>query len=213
MIAGDISGSVAETQALSAAESALLRRSVRAYTDEPVTEEQVRRLLELTGRAPSANNLQPWRFIVVRDQELKAQLSAVSFNQKQVAAAPVVIAMFADMEDTLASLDQVVHPGLAAEQRAATMQRLQSTFGAMSPEDRGQWANAQSNIALGYLLLIARSEGLDTSPMLGFEPDKVKALLGIPAHATITALVAVGRGAEDGFVSHRHSVDRIASFL
>jgi hypothetical protein len=40
----------------------------------------------------------------------------------------------------------------------------------------------------------------------------VKQLLGIPAHATITALVAIGRGADDGFRSHRHSVDRVATF-
>ena len=60
-----------------------------------------------------------------------------------------------------------------------------------------------------YLLLIAKSEGFDTSPMLGFQADQVKQILGIPAHATITALVALGRGADDGFRSHRHTVERI----
>lgn len=213
MIAADLSKSTVQRAALSAADAAVSRRSVRAYRDVPVTDDEVRRLLELTGRAPSAHNLQPWRFVVVRDQALKSQLSAASFNQKQVADAPVVIAMYSDMEDTLESLDQVVHPGLDAEKRASTIDGLRTRFGKMTAEARGQWANSQSNIALGYLLLIARSEGLDTSPMLGFEPDKVKALLGIPAHATITALVAIGRGAEDGFVSHRHTVDRVASFL
>ena len=88
----------------------------------------------------------------------------------------------------------------------------QNTFGSMTPEARGVWANAQSNIALGYLLLIAKSEGFDTSPMLGFQADQVKAILGIPATATITALVALGRGADDGFRSHRHPVERVATF-
>ncbi|WP_337171939.1 nitroreductase family protein [Gemmatimonas aurantiaca] len=195
-----------------AAEAALARRSVRAYQDIPVTDEEVRRLLELTGRAPSAHNLQPWRFIVVRDQSLKGQLRDAAFNQKQVAEAPVVIAMYADMDDTLASLNEIVHPDLDADKRDATISGLQQRLGAMPAEARAQWANGQANIALGYLLLIAESEGLATSPMLGFDPDKVKTLLGIPAQATITALVAVGRAAEDGFVSHRHTVDRVASF-
>lgn len=67
-----------------AAEAALSRRSVRAYRDVPVTDEEVRQLLTLTGRAPSAFNLQPWRFIVVRDQATKDKLQAAAYGQKQV---------------------------------------------------------------------------------------------------------------------------------
>ena len=197
---------------LSAADAALARHSVRSYRDVPVSDEEVRTLLELTGRAPSAFNLQPWRFIVVRDQGTKDQLQAAAYGQKQVGSAPVVIAMYADMEDTMAHLDEVVHPDLPADKKAGTISMLQNTFGGMTPDARGTWANAQANIALGYLLLIAKSEGLDTSPMLGFQADQVKQILGIPAHATITALVAVGRGADDGFRSHRHTVDRVATF-
>ena len=200
------------TGRLSAAEAAIARRSVRSYTDQPVTDEEVRDLLELTGRAPSAFNLQPWRFIVVRDQQVKDDLRAAAFGQKQVSDAPVVIAMYADMEDTMAHLDEVVHPGLDAEKRESTLAMLRNTFGAMTPEARGVWANAQANIALGYLLLIARSEGFATSPMLGFNADTVKQLLGIPAHSTVTSLVAIGRGADEGFESHRHTVERVAIF-
>jgi len=201
------------TPRLSAAEAALARHSVRAYRDVPVTDDEVRTLLELTGRAPSAFNLQPWRFIVVRDQAVKDQLRAAAYNQKQVGEAPVVVAMYADMEDTMAHLDEVVHPDLTPEKKAGTVAMLQNTFGGMTPEARATWANAQANIALGYLLLIAKSEGFDTSPMLGFQADEVKRILDIPAHATITALVALGRGADDGFRSHRHTVDRVATFV
>jgi nitroreductase len=200
------------TPRLSAADAALARHSVRSYRDIPVTEAEVHTLLELTGRAPSAFNLQPWRFVVVRDQATKDQLRAAAYGQKQVGEAPVVVAMYADMEDTMAHLDEVVHPDLPADKKAGTIAMLQNTFGPMTPEARGVWANAQSNIALGYLLLIAKSEGFDTSPMLGFQADQVKGILGIPATATITALVALGRGADDGFRSHRHTVERIATF-
>jgi nitroreductase len=121
--------------------------------------------------------------------------------------------MYADMEDTMAHLDEVVHPDLTPDKKAGTIAMLQNTFGGMSAEARGVWANAQANIALGYLLLIAKSEGFDTSPMLGFQADQVKSILGIPAHATITSLVSLGRGADDGFRSHRHSVERVATFV
>lgn len=197
---------------LTAAAAARVRRSVRAYSDTPVTDAEIRTLLELTGRAPSAFNAQPWRFVVVRDPELKEQLKAAAFNQQQVAGAPVVIAMYADMEDTLANIDAIVNPGLSQEQHAATVTRLTNTWGAMSVQDRATWANGQANIALGYLLLLAQSEGFATSPMLGFQPDAVKALLNIPAHATITALVAIGHAADDGYPSHRLDLDRITAF-
>lgn len=197
----------------SAAEAALTRRSVRAYRDVPVTDEEVRQLLTLTGRAPSAFNLQPWRFIVVRDQATKDRLQAAAYGQKQVGEAPVVLAMYADMEDTMAHLDEVVHPDLPADKKAATIAMLERNFGGMTAEARGVWANTQANIALGYLLLIAESEGFHTSPMLGFDVEATKGILGVPAHATITALVALGHGAEDGFRSHRHEVDRVARFV
>ncbi len=200
------------TERLSAADAAMARHSVRSYLDIPVTDDELHSLLELTGRAPSAFNLQPWRFVVVRDQAVKDALKDAAYGQQQVGAAPVVIALYADMDDTMANLGEVVHPDLTPEKRASTIAMLEKNFGSMTPEARANWANGQANIALGYLLLIAKSEGFDTSPMLGFEADRVKAILAIPATATITAMVALGRGADDGFRSHRHAVQRTTSF-
>ena len=65
------------------------RKSVRSYTDEPVSAEQVETLLKAAMAAPSGMNLQPWRFVVVTEQAVKDKL-AVGFN-KMIAKAPVVI--------------------------------------------------------------------------------------------------------------------------
>ena len=65
------------------------RKSVRSYTDEPVTPEQVETLLRAAMAAPSGKNVQPWRFVVVTRPETKKKL-AVGFN-KMIAKAPVVI--------------------------------------------------------------------------------------------------------------------------
>lgn len=200
------------TERISAADAAMTRHSVRSYLDIPVSDDELHSLLALTARAPSAFNLQPWRFIVVRDQAVKNALEDAAYGQPQVGQAPVVIALYADMDDTMANLGEVVHPDLTPEKRASTIAMLEKNFGGMTPEARANWANGQANIALGYLLLIAKAEGFDTSPMLGFESDRVKVILGIPATATITAMVALGRGADDGFRSHRHSVQRTTSF-
>lgn len=65
------------------------RKSVRSYTDEPVTPEQIETLLRAAMAAPSGKNVQPWRFVVVTQLETKKKL-AIGFN-KMIAKAPVVI--------------------------------------------------------------------------------------------------------------------------
>lgn len=65
------------------------RKSVRSYTEEPVSPEQVETLLKAAMAAPSGMNQQPWRFVVVREQATKDKLAS-GFN-KMIAKAPVVI--------------------------------------------------------------------------------------------------------------------------
>lgn len=73
----------------SALDNIFARKSVRSYTDEPVSPEQVETILKAAMAAPSGMNMQPWRFVVVTDQKVKDKL-AVGFN-KMIAKAPVVI--------------------------------------------------------------------------------------------------------------------------
>ena len=74
------------------------RRSVRAFTEQEVTEAQVETLLKAAMAAPSGMNLQPWRFIVVRNQSLKDKLSKKGSDF--IATAPVVIVVCAEMIET-----------------------------------------------------------------------------------------------------------------
>lgn len=68
------------------------RRAVRSYKSDPVPEESLKRILEAARLAPSAKNEQTWKFIVVKDQEKKKQLSQAARNQEFIAQAPIVIA-------------------------------------------------------------------------------------------------------------------------
>ncbi len=66
------------------------RRSIRQYTDESVSDAAVRALLEAAMAAPSADNLQPWEFVVVRDQNLRRRLAQTHPWSRMCARAPVV---------------------------------------------------------------------------------------------------------------------------
>jgi nitroreductase len=67
------------------------RRSIRAFADRPVEEEKLQAVLEAGRLAPSAKNMQEWRFIVVRDRALRQKLIAAANDQAFVGQAPVVI--------------------------------------------------------------------------------------------------------------------------
>ena len=188
---------------LSVREAAEQRRSIRAYEPGPIPREEMEEILDVARRAPSAFNVQPWRFLVVESPELKSRLAAAAFNQRQVHSAPAVIVLYTDMEDALANLDAVVHPGMSPEQQESTKATIRRIFDPQSAEERESWGAGQGYIALGYLLLAAEARGYQTSPMTGFDPAKVKELLGLPENVRIPALVAIGHAAEEGFAQHR----------
>lgn len=68
------------------------RRSVRAYKSQEISKETLSKILEAARLAPSANNRQPWKFIVVRDQETRQKLAKAARGQSFVGEAPIVIA-------------------------------------------------------------------------------------------------------------------------
>lgn len=69
------------------------RVSVREYTDDPVSDEQLTRVLEAGRLAPSAKNRQSWRFVVIRDDQLRAKIQDAAFGQEYVGMAPAIIAL------------------------------------------------------------------------------------------------------------------------
>ncbi len=67
------------------------RRSIRRFKATSLSKEQIDRLMNAARFAPSGSNVQPWRFIIVKKKELKAELRKASFDQKFVEDAPIVI--------------------------------------------------------------------------------------------------------------------------
>lgn len=200
------------TALLTVSEAAARRRSIRSYAPEPIPREDITEILGEAILAPSAFNAQPWRFVVVESEEAKRELAAVANNQRQVLSAPAVIVLYTDMADALATADDITHPGMDAAKRTEARNTFVRIFGAQGAAEREAWGAGQGYIALGYLLLSAESHGYQTSPMLGFDAEGVKQLLHLPAHVRVPALVAIGKGTEEGFPHHRHSVERVTQF-
>ena len=121
------------------AESAKNRRSYRDYGSEAVSASEIAEILALASRAPSAWNLQPWRFVVITDPETKEALQGAAFGQKQVTGAPVVVVLYTDMVDSLARVDDVLHPSMPAEAKEGYKDRASTieTVNAELKTERG----------------------------------------------------------------------------
>ncbi len=197
---------------LSVKEAVLTRRSIRRFKPEPIPKEKLEEILSLALKAPSSNNLQPWRVVVVQNPELKERLREAANNQAQVSSAPAVLVVYSDMKDTLARVEETLHPGFSEEQKQTRAASLRKSWEGKSDEERENWGKAQGFILLGFLMLIARSFGYDTVPMGGFNAAKVKELLNLPSHAAITALLPIGIADEVGFEHHRHDLKRVVQW-
>ena len=191
------------------------RRSIRDFDIAPLADSDVHEILRLASLAPSSSNTQPWRFVVVTNDDMRVKLREAGFNQRQYATAPVIIAVIADGEDMLASLEETAHPNMQNDPAALDryINGTRSRLAKLSVEERQAWAAEQTVYAVSYLTLAAQSMGYDTSVMGGFDGAKVAALLDIPAHAKVVVMVTLGRGTEPGFPHHRHSVNRISRFI
>jgi len=143
------------------------RRSVRAYKPDPIPEDVLRRVLEAARIAPSGSNRQPWRFIIVRDEDTKRRLVPACHNQSWIADAPVVIVACARE---------------LSYNRGGYMGKLSGVMDA--------------TIAFTHLILAARAEGLGTCWIGAFENDEVKKVLGVPSGWNVVALTPMGYPAE-----------------
>jgi nitroreductase len=161
------------------------RRSIRAFTNEPVSDVEVKKLVDAARCAPSAGNVQPWEFVMVRDQEVKRGLCKAAGNQKFIEAAPVVIVVCANTSRS--------ERGYGS--RGVNLYCLQDT------------AAATQN-----MLLVAHSLGLATCWVGAFDEGEVTKVLNIPNGVRPVAVIPVGHPAEKPMARPRRSLNGIVHY-
>jgi len=161
------------------------RRSVRAFTPEMVSEEEIMKIIDAARWAPSAGNIQPWEFIIVRRPEIKRGLSAAALNQTFIEEAPVVIVVCANENRS----------SWGYGERGRTLYCLQDT------------AAATQN-----MLLAAYALGLGTCWVGAFREEGVRRVLNIPRGVRPVAIVPVGHPAEKPRPRPRRSLREIVHY-
>jgi nitroreductase len=155
--------------------------------------------------APSSTGLQPWKFVVVTDPEMRKKLHPAAYGQAQILDASHLVVFCAKAPPTLADAER--HVARTAEVRGVPVDSLggfrQMVVGVTqrSEADGTAWAARQVYIALGMFLTTAAMIGVDACPMEGFEPEKFDEILGLKAHGVKSfALATAGyRAADDKY--------------
>lgn len=170
----------------------------------PVPAEKVERILEAIRLTATSSGLQPYDVLVVTNKELREKIRTVAWNQGQVTDGSHLL-VFAAWDDYTA--DRINHMfdlvnevrGFKNEGWENYRQMLLSTYPQRGAEVNFQHAARQAYIALGTALVAAAEEGVDSTPMEGFDPNAVDEILGLRAKGLRSVLLLpLGYRQEEG---------------
>lgn len=189
------------------------RHSVRKYDPSwKISEEEIKEILGEAVLAPSSSNLQPWRFIVITDQELKAQLLPIANNQQQTVEASAVIAVLGDSEayrNAEAIYEYAEAAGYVTPEVGAAMAESRDGYSSMPVEVLNNIARVDGGLVSMQLMLAAKAKGYDTVPMGGFNPDGFRELFQIPERYITVMLIALGKAAVEGRPTVRLPLEQV----
>jgi nitroreductase len=171
------------------------RRSVKHYDAEHrMSDEDVTTLFDLALCSPTAFNLQHWRFLLVKDPELRGKIRELSWNQAQVTDASLLIVLCANLS---AWKDAARCWRDAPEPVQGFMLPAIANYYDGNPQVQRDEALRSCGIAAQTLMIAAKGMGYDTCPMDGFDFDAVGKLINLPDDHLISMFVVVGKAAEE----------------
>jgi nitroreductase len=162
---------------------------------------QLEEVLRLT---PSSFGLQPWKFFVVKNPELRAKLQGASWGQAQVVEASHLVVFAVKHNLSAADIDKLVTStsntrGVPAEKLEGYRNIMLGFVNPMEVEKKDNWSARQVYIALGQFMTAAALMGIDTCPMEGLDPVKYNEILGLNelGYHAVVACPAGYRSADD----------------
>jgi nitroreductase len=170
------------------------RRSIKQYdAQHKLSPQEETKLLQAAIQSPTSFNIQHWRFVVVRDPELRQKIRKEFGNdQAQMTDASLLILMTADTNAWKKT------PERYWENAPKEVAELLVNWMAPFHEGR-EWlqrdeAQRSIGMAMQTLMLAAKSMGYDSCPMIGFDIEKVAELINLPEDHVMGPMVAIGKG-------------------
>lgn len=174
------------------------RRSVKNYdSSHRMGEDEIERLVSLAMLAPTAFNIQHWRFVVVRDEALRREIRAVAWDQAQVTDASLLVVLCADLKAWEKDPGRYWR-NAPADVTSFMVPAIDNYYRGREQVQRDE-AMRSCALAAQTLMLAAKSMGYDSCPMDGFDFDAVGKLINLPEDHVITMFVAIGKATADAW--------------
>ncbi len=179
-------------------EAMQFRHACKRFTDQKISGEQFEQILEVGRMSPSSFGMEPWRFLVINDPQLRERLRPVCWNQPQITECSHLVVITADNESVKPRTDYVrkmfERRGLPEEGLEQYLERYESH---MQPQFHSReaieaWTHKQCYIAAANMMTGAAAMKIDSCPIEGFEKEKVEAVLELEAPFSVAIILAFG---------------------
>ncbi len=160
------------------------RYAAKAMNGEKVSQEKLDTILESAILAPTSSGLQPFEIMVVTNQEIKEKIRVIGWNQSVITDCSHLLVFAAwdtytaDRINTMFDLTNEIR-GFKNEGFENYRQMLLNSYPQKDPEINFQHAARQAYIAFSMAIAAAAFEGVDTTPIEGFDPDALDEILGL----------------------------------
>ena len=158
--------------------------------------------------APSSYGLQPWKFFVVENPEIRKQLLPFSWGQNQIVDASHLVVFCVKKHVGVPDAERLIQRislvrGIPAESLVGYLNVMSGSLSRQSAEVVRSWMTNQVFIALGQFLAACAMIGVDACPMEGFQPEKYDEILGLPEKGYLSVVVATAgyRSNDDGYAN------------
>lgn len=168
------------------------RRSVKYYDlNHKLTEIEIEKLMSLTVLSPTSFNMQNWRFILVKDPEIRKKIRVVAWDQAQVTDSSLLIVICADLKAWKKNPSRYWQ-NAPKEARDFLVPVMGSFYEGKEQLQRDE-AMRSCGIAAQTIMLTAKAMEYDSNPMIGFDPEKVAEIIKLPDDHVISMLMVIGK--------------------
>lgn len=187
------------------------RHAIKTFNDKSVDYNDLRMAIEIATLAPSANNIQPWKFVVVQEKKDELAKGLPLANKLQVEQAQYVIALFSDTDLALRSrkIARIGVKSLPDDLIGYYMETLPPRFASFNEVQTGEYLAINAGIVAMNLVLALTDQKIASNIILGFDKSTTNEILDIDPRFRPELLITVGYSDEKPEPSYRLPVDEV----
>lgn len=174
------------------------RRAVKHFNANiKMTEEEVTTLMSSVILSPTSYNIQNWRFVRVTDTQKREALLEAAWGQRQIVDAAEVF-IFCANNQAWEQNPERYYANTSEDVKNTLLPMLQNFYQGKEHLQKEEGFRS-CGIAAQTMMLMAKSMGYDSCPMIGFNPQQVATLINLPENHTITMIVTIGKAAKPAY--------------